>query len=252
MSALNERRILPAFEPVVETRSRRPAFHECVMRIRRADGRLVPASAVIPVAERLGLVRLVDYRMLELATAELAAAPDLAMSLNLSPASATDPDWWACLSAQVRARPDIATRLILEITETAAIQHIGDTSGFVTRAKDLGCRIAIDDFGAGYTSFRHLRKLAVDMVKIDGAFVQNLRRSEEDRVFVRTLIELGHTLGLSTVAEWVQDEETAAMLAGWGCEYLQGALIGLATTERPAPVSAGPRPAAPPVQAAGA
>ena len=73
----------------------------------------------------------------------------------------------------------------------AAIHDIDDARGFVTRVKDLGCRIAIDDFGAGYTSFRNLRKLGVDIVKIDGAFVQNLTRSEDDRAFVRTLIELG-------------------------------------------------------------
>ena len=99
--------------------------------------------------------------------------------------------------------------------------------------KDLGCRIAIDDFGAGYTSFRNLRKLGVDIVKIDGAFVQNLRRSEDDRAFVHTLIDLARRLGLETVAEWVQDEEAAAILADWGCDYLQGALVGLATLERP-------------------
>ena len=99
--------------------------------------------------------------------------------------------------------------------------------------KDLGCRIAIDDFGAGYTSFRNLRKLGVDIVKIDGSFVQNLRRSEDDRAFVQTLIDLARRLGLETVAEWVQDEELAAILADWGCDYLQGALVGLATVERP-------------------
>ena len=99
--------------------------------------------------------------------------------------------------------------------------------------KDLGCRIAIDDFGAGYTSFRNLRKLGVDIVKIDGAFVQNLIRSEDDRAFVHTLIDLARRLGLATVAEWVQDEETAKILAAWGCDYIQGALIGLASTERP-------------------
>jgi EAL domain-containing protein (putative c-di-GMP-specific phosphodiesterase class I) len=113
------------------------------------------------------------------------------------------------------------------------VHHIGDASGFVTRAKDLGCRIAIDDFGAGFTSFRNLRKLLVDIVKIDGSFVQNLRRSADDRAFVRSLIELGRALGLKTVAEWVQDEEAAALLAEWGCDYLQGELVGTASTERP-------------------
>jgi EAL domain-containing protein (putative c-di-GMP-specific phosphodiesterase class I) len=84
-----------------------------------------------------------------------------------------------------------------------------------------------------YTSFRNLRKLGVDLVKIDGAFVQNLTHAEDDRAFVRTLIDLGRRLGLKTVAEWVQDEASAAMLAEWGCDYLQGKLVGLASAERP-------------------
>ena len=233
VAALNERRILIAFEPVVETATRLPAFYECLMRIRRADGELVPASAVIPIAEQLGLVRLIDHRVMELLLAEMAATPGLTASLNVSPASATDPDWWAALGAHLRSRPGLAQRLIIEITETAAIQDIGETAGFVTRAKDLGCRIAIDDFGAGFTSFRNLRALGVDIIKIDGAFVQNLTRSEDDSVFVRTLIELGRSLGLKTVAEWVQEEAAASMLAGWGCDYLQGALIARASIERP-------------------
>jgi diguanylate cyclase (GGDEF)-like protein len=233
VTALNERRILLAYEPVVATATRVPAFYECLMRIRRADGTIVPATAVIPVAEQLGLVRLIDHRVIELVISELVAAPALNASLNVSPDSLTDPDWWSLLGAQLRAHPGIAQRLILEITETAAIQNIDETAGFVTRAKDFGCRIAIDDFGAGYTSFRNLRRLGVDIIKIDGAFVQNLPRSEDDRVFVRTLIELGRSLGLSTVAEWVQDEEAAAVLAEWGCDYLQGDLIARAQLERP-------------------
>jgi EAL domain-containing protein (putative c-di-GMP-specific phosphodiesterase class I) len=133
----------------------------------------------------------------------------------------------------LRAHPGVAERLMVEITETAAIQDIDETRGFVARVKDLGCRIAIDDFGAGYTSFRNLRKLGVDLVKIDGAFVRNLTQSEDDRAFVHTLIDLGRRLGLQTVAEWVQDEASAAMLADWGCDYLQGLLVGLASAERP-------------------
>ena len=233
IAALNERRILLAYEPVVTTAGRELAFYECLMRIRRADGSIVPATAVIPIAEQLGLVRLIDHRVIELVTAELAAAPSLQVSVNVSPDSITDPDWWSALGAQLRGRPGVAQRIMLEITETAAIRNIDEISGFVTRAKDLGCRIAIDDFGAGYTLFRNLRRLGVDMIKIDGAFVQNLTRSEDDRVFVRTLVELGRSLGLKTVAEWVQDEEAAAILAEWGCDYLQGDLVGRASLERP-------------------
>jgi EAL domain-containing protein (putative c-di-GMP-specific phosphodiesterase class I) len=203
------------------------------MRLRRDDGSLLEVNEVVPLAERLGLVRLLDHRVLDLVLDELSAAPDLKASLNLSAASTVDPDWWASLGAALRANPSIAGRLTIEITETTAIQDIDDARGFVARVKELGCRIAIDDFGAGYTSFRNLRRLGVDMVKIDGAFVQNLRHSGDDRIFVQTLIDLARRLGLETVAEWVQDEESAAMLADWGCDYIQGKLVGLATTERP-------------------
>jgi EAL domain-containing protein (putative c-di-GMP-specific phosphodiesterase class I) len=161
------------------------------------------------------------------------AAPALQSSLNVSAASTTDPDWWAGLGSLLRAHSGVAERLTVEITESAAIHDIDETRGFVARVKDLGCRIAIDDFGAGYTSFRNLRKLGVDVVKIDGAFVHDMMRSEDDRAFVRTLIDLAKRLKLVTVAEWVQSEQAAQTLRDWGCDYLQGALIGLASTERP-------------------
>jgi diguanylate cyclase (GGDEF)-like protein len=233
VAALNERRVFLAYEAVAAAIDRRPAFYECLMRVRRTDGGLLGANDVIPVAERLGLVRLLDHRVLELVVDELAATPTLQASVNVSPASTTDPDWWTGLGSLLRNNAGAAERLIVEITESAAIHDIDETRGFVARVKDLGCRIAIDDFGAGYTSFRNLRKLGVDIVKIDGAFVQNLVRSEDDRAFVRTLIDLAKRLKLATVAEWVQDEHTAKVLEAWGCDYLQGALIGLASTERP-------------------
>ncbi len=233
VNALNERRILLAFEPVAETVSRHTAYYECLMRIRRADGSLASASTVIPIAERLGLVRLLDHRVLELLISEMAAVPALKASVNVSPASITDPDWWSTLGALLRSNSGVAERLIVEITESMAIHDVDDTRGFVARVKDLGCKIAIDDFGSGYTSFRNLRKLGVDVLKIDGAFVQNLMRSDDDRSFVRSLVDLARRLGLSTVAEWVQDDASAALLTEWGCDYLQGVLIGLASVERP-------------------
>ncbi len=233
VAALNERRIALAFEPVADVRSRQIGFYECLMRVYRPEGTVAHANEIIPVAERVGLVRMLDHRVLELVVQELAEAPLLHASVNVSAASTVDPDWWAGLGALLRAHTDAAARLIIEITESAAIQNIDDTRGFVARVKDLGCRIAIDDFGAGYTSFRNLRKLGVDIVKIDGAFVQNIIKSEDDRAFVHTLIDLARRLGLKTVAEWVQDEEAAVTLADWGCDYLQGALIGLASPHRP-------------------
>jgi diguanylate cyclase (GGDEF)-like protein len=233
VKALNERRIAVGFEPVVDATTRKPTFYECLMRVQRADGSLAHANEIIPVAEKVGLVRMLDHRVLELVVNELSESPALEVSINVSPSSTLDPGWWDGLGAMLKANPGAAERMIVEITETTAIQNIDDARGFVSRVKDLGCRIAIDDFGAGYTSFRNLRKLGVDLVKIDGAFVQNMCNSEDDRAFVRALIDLSRRLNLKIVAEWVQDEQTAKILTEWGCDYLQGALVGLATTSRP-------------------
>ena len=233
IGALNERRILAAFEPVVDAATRRLVFHECLMRIRRADGTLVTATEIVPIAERLGLVRLIDHRILELAIAEMTAVPDLQLSLNVSPESVNDGSWWSALVASLASHPGIAPRLIIEITESTAIRDIDDAHDFVTRLKDLGCRIAMDDFGAGYTSFRNIRKLGVDLIKIDGSFVTPLATSPDDQAFVRMLIALARHLGLKTVAEWVQDERAAALLVEWGCDYLQGELIGSASVVPP-------------------
>ncbi len=137
----------------------------------------------------------------------------------------------------LRTHPGVAERLTVEITETAAIQDIDETRAFVSRVKDLGCRIAIDDFGAGYTSFRNLRKLGVDLVKIDGAFVAEPHavggRSRFRPYADRSVRASGSRL--KTVAEWVQDEAGLGRDAGGlGLhDYLQGVLVGLASAERP-------------------
>ena len=233
VTGLNERRIVTAYEPVMHACSRLPAFYECLVRMEQNDGRLLLAPDVVPVAEKLGLIRLVDHRVLELVVAQLAENPDVQLSLNISPDTTMDPDWWASIETMMRAHPGVGERLIVEITETVAIQDIDDVRGFVTRLKNFGSRIAIDDFGAGYTSFRNLRKLGVDIVKIDGAFVQNIANSADDRAFVQSLIDLARRLDIKTVAEWVQDEASAAMLRDWGCDYIQGHLTGLASAERP-------------------
>ena len=223
VSALNERRIALAFEPVV-VGDHPPAD---VLRVPDADHAAPTARCCRPTTSSRSPSVSASCACSTIAcsnwwSAELTQSPTLRASVNVSPASTVDPDWWSGLTALLRANPGIAERLIVEITETAAIQDIDDTRGFVTRVKDLGCRIAIDDFGAGYTSFRNLRKLGVDMIKIDGAFVQNLTQSEDDRAFVHTLVDLAQRLGLTTVAEWVQDEEAAAMLARLGLRLPAG------------------------------
>jgi diguanylate cyclase (GGDEF)-like protein len=228
VAALNDRRVELAFQPVVHAKSRALAFRECLVRLREPNGKEIDAFSIVTVAEKLDLVRLIDHRVLELAAAELKANPDLRLSLNVSASTVHDPLWLSALEA---VQNGIGNRLIVEITESAAIHDVEATRRFVAKVKSYGCRVAIDDFGAGYTSFRNLRRLGVDMVKIDGSFVANLEHAPDDRLFVRALLELARELGLETVAEWVQSESAAATLAGWGCDYFQGALTGLAETK---------------------
>lgn len=234
VSALEQNRIRLAFQPIVAAKPPYQAVsYECLLRISGADGALLPAAAIVPVAEKLGLIRLIDQRVLDLAIAELVAAPGLNLSINVSPATAMSQDWVDALAAQVRAHPDIAGRLTIEITETDAIADVEDTRRFVARVQALGMQVAIDDFGAGHTSFRNLRQLRVDRVKIDGAFVENFERSDDDRHFVMTLLGLARHMGLATVAEWVPNAAVAEALTALGCDYLQGAHSGLASEARP-------------------
>jgi len=225
VGALNDRRVELAFQPVVRADDRVVAFHECLVRLREPNGKEVDAFSIVSVAEKLDLVRLIDHRVLELAVGELRSRPGLSLSLNVSASTIHDPLWLSALAAMQRG---IGNRLIVEITESAAIRDVEATRRFVARVKSYGCKVAIDDFGAGYTSFRNLRRLGVDLVKIDGSFVANLEHAPDDRLFVRALLELARELGLETVAEWVQTETAAATLHGWGCNYFQGALTGLA------------------------
>jgi diguanylate cyclase (GGDEF)-like protein len=233
VKALNDRRIVLAYEPIVHADSRQPALYECLVRLRRQDGTLVPAGAIVPISEKLGLMNLIDHRVLELAIEDLASHPAARCTINLSAATATDQEWLSSLALMLHRGCGVADRLTIEITESAAIADIGAMARLVRTMKDYGTRVAIDDFGAGYTSFRALRDLEVDMVKIDGAFVQNMSRSADDRFFVRTLIDLARNLELEIVAEWVQDEETARRLSEWGCHYLQGFYLGGATVATP-------------------
>ena len=233
VAALNERRVGIAMQPVVRTRTREIAFHECLVRLSDAEGAAVDAKTIVNVAEQLDLVRLIDHRVLELACEKLRADPALRVSINVSAATIHDNVWMSALAAEVQG--GIAPRLIVEITESAAIQDVEASYRFVAHVRSKGCKVAIDDFGAGYTSFRNLRKLGVDMLKIDGSFVENLDTAVDDRAFVKALLQLAKDLKIETVAEFVQTDSVAEWLLAWGCDYLQGALTGMpARAEVPA------------------
>jgi diguanylate cyclase (GGDEF)-like protein len=226
MSALNEHRLILAYQPIIGAKSRKAEHYECLLRMQRKDGTIAPAGEFIPAAEKLGLVRLVDRRALEIAVAQLYRHENIKLTINVSGTTAGDQSWLQSFINYVRENREVAERMTVELTETAALQGFEENARFVTRLRDMGCRVAIDDFGAGYTSFRNLHNLRVDMVKIDGAYVQNLSESPDNQLFVRTLVDLAKNFQLETVAEWVGSEADAKLLAGYGVDYFQGFYFG--------------------------
>lgn len=224
--ALRDDRIVLAFQPIVSSGDGIPAFYEGLVRMLDEEDKPVPAGVFVPIVEQMGLMRQVDRRVLDLGISALMENPKISLSINVSGMTAVDPVWLRRLQEHLETRPDVATRLILEITETVAIDDIADSSHFVRSVNQFGCRVALDDFGSGYTSFRHLRALNVDLVKIDGSFVRDLPTNQDNQLFVKTLISLAKGIGLKTVAEWVETEEEAEMLRREGVDYLQGWYYG--------------------------
>jgi diguanylate cyclase (GGDEF)-like protein len=224
--ALNDRRMMIALQPIVTSRSHEPELYECLLRMRRMDGSVVSAGEFIPVAEQFGLAKLIDHRVLELAIELLRTMPKVKLALNVSAATTTNPEWISALESLTGKDRSILERITIEITETTAISDVKAAIEFVSSLKTLGCRVALDDFGAGYTSFRSLRDLGFDMVKIDGSFIENLGTNAEDEMFVRTLIDLARSFGVVTVGEWVGDERTVQLLEKAGVSYMQGYFFG--------------------------
>ncbi|MCG8355370.1 MAG: EAL domain-containing protein [Kiloniellales bacterium] len=224
--ALQEDRLTFAYQPVVDAKTEAVAFFECLLRMRGTDGELVPAGRFIPAVEQLGLMRTIDRRVLDLAVRDLEANPEITLAINISGLTAADRAWLRALTARLKGRRDLAKRLIVEITETAALHDIEDSARFVSAVRALGCQVAVDDFGAGYTTFKHLKSLTVDVVKIDGSFVRDISKSSENQIFIRNLLSLAETFGLATVAEFVETAEDAEYLAGEGVDYLQGYFFG--------------------------
>jgi len=226
LQALNERRLALACQPVVEAGTRKVAFQEGLLRLRDVAGRLLPASVFIPSSEESGLVTLLDQRVIELAAEALARHPDLKLAINASALSLADPEWLAVLRSHASGPKPFAGRLILEVTESMALADIRRTTDLLTIVKELGVTVALDDFGSGHTSFRTLRMLPVDIIKIDGTFVQDVDRSSDGRFFIRTLVDLARHIGCKVVAEWVENKAAARIVEELGVDYLQGRFIG--------------------------
>ena len=234
VAALNDGRVRIALQPVLAARSREIAMHEALVRIVLPDGEVLAPSAILPAAEKAGLMQLVDQRVLDLVAAHLSANAGT-VSVNVSGATLADPDWPARITSAVQRYPGIASRLIVEAAEATAMEDLAASVRSLAAVRGTGVRVAIDDFGVGHASLRDLRRLSPDFVKIDGALVQNIASSPDDRFVVRSLLGIARHLGASTVAEWVESPDIADTLTGWGVSYLQGMHLGRAALQKDEP-----------------
>ncbi|MFC7531312.1 EAL domain-containing protein [Actinoplanes sp. GCM10030250] len=221
-------------QPILELQSNKVTRHELLLRVLdESDGPQSPIQ-VLDAAERLDAVYDIDLWVVERAMRLAAEEPGLCLQVNLSGRSVGDPR----LTTEVEKLLDRygvdPAQLTFEITETALIGNLSEARRFADRVRDLGCGLALDDFGSGYASFRYLRLFPIDLVKIDGEYVVDLVDNPQDQVLVRALVQVCQAYGIHTVAEFVQDEATLRMLRELGVDYVQGYLIG-----RPSPVPPG-------------
>jgi diguanylate cyclase (GGDEF)-like protein len=237
-AALQDDRLCFAYQPIRWAGSGAAHSHECLLRLAQPDGAIVSAGAFVPAIEDLGLMRTVERRVLDLAIDTLDAHPGPSLAINISGLTASDPTWLRRLTGRLRGRPDLATRLIVEITETAALRDLAESARFVRAVRELGVRVALDDFGAGYTNFQHLKSLPVDIVKIDGTFVRAIDRDPQNRLFVRNLIALARAMNVVTLAECVESADEAEALATEGADLVQGYHCGVPAFAIPAPSTA--------------
>jgi EAL domain-containing protein (putative c-di-GMP-specific phosphodiesterase class I) len=223
------------YQPIVSLADGRPTHHEALVRL--ADdpsGALIMPARFLPAAERYGLIRDIDRLVLERVLTMLGARDDgPCVAINFSTVSVTDPAMLTHVARRLDHHGVDPSRLLIEITETAAISDMDRARAFCQGVTTMGCQVALDDFGTGFGSLQHLRHLPFDYLKIDGSFIHALMRSRRDQLVVRALADLARGMGARTIAEYVADRATLEMLRRLGVDCAQGYELG-----RPAPLKA--------------
>lgn len=228
--ALANKKFKLVFQPVLDIKNKQANHYESLIRMVGDDGKLITPNNFIPVAEHMGLIHDIDLWVVNQAIDVLQNLPlhqsHIAMNINLSSYAFQDKALLPMLREKLEKTGVKAERITFEITETAAVANYEQTREMIMKLRELGCMFALDDFGAGFNSFRHLREFPVDYIKIDGSFIRNLAKDTVDQSLVRSMIDIARTLGKKTVAEFVEDRATLEMLRDWGADYAQGYHIG--------------------------
>lgn len=230
--AFHEDRLVLAYQPIISSSDGSIEYYECLLRISDGQGNFDSAGRFIPIAEKMGTVDVIDEYVLKTVVNELENNTKLKLCLNISNLT-TSNEQWLKMCSEILSASDVSNRISVEITETAAQKDLRKTAYFTAAMQSLGCRVALDDFGVGYTSFRQLRSLSVDTVKIDGSYILGLEENKENLIFIKSLVDFNKSYGLKTVAECVETGEVAKKLMELGVDYLQGYYFGVPATEKP-------------------
>jgi EAL domain-containing protein (putative c-di-GMP-specific phosphodiesterase class I) len=233
--ALEHDRFVLHGQPILDLQTGRPGLYELLLRMRGEDGQLFRPRSFLYVAERFGLMGLID-RWVVTNAISLLSAPALRdgtqkVSINISAGSLSDEDLPRFIQWELTQRGVDPRRLVLEVTETAAITSMGQAASFIEPLADLGVGFALDDFGTGFGSFYYLKHLPFGYLKIDGEFIHGLADCPTDQLVVKALVQTAKGLGTKTVAEFVGGERTVSLLRELGVDYAQGYHLG-----RPAPL----------------
>jgi diguanylate cyclase (GGDEF)-like protein len=218
------------YQPILDINTNTVSHYECLIRLRQDDGKILMPGAFIGPAEELGLVGQIDRLVLKKAVDKLITfqqqGKDFKLTVNLSGRSFNDTSIFEDISRLVTGSEIDPGKLIFEITETAAVSNFAAAEKLIDQIKALGCSLALDDFGVGFSSFYYLRHFPVDYVKIDGSFIRQIDTNQDDKVFVRALSEVSQAFGKKTVAEFVESEAILNTLKEFGIDYAQGYHIG--------------------------
>jgi EAL domain-containing protein (putative c-di-GMP-specific phosphodiesterase class I) len=218
-------------QPVLDLRTNTIAQYELLIRMRGEDGRLVLPEAFLGPARRAGLAHAIDRWVVRRAIRLLHENEEVSLEVNLSPEAVHDPDLAAMVEEELAGTPIDPGRLVLEVSGDTAGDHLEETRELAKRLRGLGCRFALDDFRSSFGSFRLLRDLPLDYLKLDGELVGSLAESRTSQLIVKALVDVAAGTGMKTVAVFVSDEETVALLRQLGVAYAQGYTVG-----RPRPV----------------
>jgi EAL domain-containing protein (putative c-di-GMP-specific phosphodiesterase class I) len=229
------------YQPIVALEDGAVAHYEALVRLAdEPGGRLIAPGAFLPAAERHGLVREIDRLVVARVAAALAGGAR-SVAVNLSALSVTDGDMLAHIERELARHGVDPARLVVEITETAAICDMRRATAFCEGVQELGCAVALDDFGVGFGSLYYAKRLPFRYLKIDGDFVRGICAAGNDRIMVRAIVGVARAMGGETIAEFVGDEPTLRLLRELDVDYAQGFQIG---RPRPLPTASRPLPTA--------